>query len=452
MNFLKFLKFKNILLGIAIFAVIIAILGFSGRVPIFKSKKDQKLTGTLRVWGTLPKNKMIDFQKAFDKEAKTYSLSYTEISENEFNNRLISSLADGASPDLIIAPLEILFSNEKRVQNIPLVNMPETQYRNTFIDASSILIDSQNGYLGFPVSIDPLILYYNRDILSSNGFLTAPTNWGELYTYTNKITKYSYSGEPKLSTIAFGTFSNIPYITDILLAMILQQGQNIVEKRYIKDSVGDFKIKYDVTINSALDDNSVNPLNSVLAFTKDFADIKKSVYNWSPKLNNALQEFLSGNLAFYIGYASDLDYIKTSNQKLYLDYAILPQVENSKILSTYGKLYVIFMLNTSPSPDLAMPVMQAIATTYFGDMIAEVVGGITPQKQKIAEAINSGDHLSEILGNSALISKSFYDLYHKRLDSLMKSAINQLYNGEKSSVEVSDELTETLQEIYDGEQ
>ncbi len=49
MNFSRFLNFKGIIIGVALFSVIIAVLGFSGKIPIFNSTAKQKLTGTLQV-------------------------------------------------------------------------------------------------------------------------------------------------------------------------------------------------------------------------------------------------------------------------------------------------------------------------------------------------------------------------------------------------------------------
>ena len=74
--------------------------------------------------------------------------------------------------------------------------------------------------------------------------------------------------------------------------------------------MGNFSAKYTVNMNEYNTETGISPLNSSLAFTKDFADIQKPIYNWTPRSSNALNEFISGNLAFYIGYASEAAYIK----------------------------------------------------------------------------------------------------------------------------------------------
>ena len=187
MDFNKFLNFKSILFGVGIFATVIAVLGFSGKIPFLNSSSStQKLSGIVTVWGTIPQGNMSDFVNAFAKEAKTYSIDYKEVPYNQINSKLISALADGTGPDLIIAPSEIAFSNLSRIYPINTTTITEATYRSSFIDAGTMLIYPPYGYIALPVSVDPLVLYYNSDIISSNGFTAPPSTWSDLYNYQNK--------------------------------------------------------------------------------------------------------------------------------------------------------------------------------------------------------------------------------------------------------------------------
>jgi len=453
MHFSRFLNFKGILLGSAIFAVIIAVLGFSGKLPFFSSSSQQKLTGTVRVWGTIPKSAMASFVDEFNKDAKSYTMQYTEYAATDINSKLILALADGYAPDLIIAPSDIAFANANRIFYTSPSTIPESVFRNTYADIAASLID-QNGYIALPISVDPLVLYYNRDILSSNGFSEPPRTWGDFYTYEEKITKQYSDGSFALSTIAFGTYDNIPNITDTIMAMVIQQTGVPITKTYAYDSLGNYGTKYIVNIDTPNPDTGISPLNSALAFTKDFADSQKTTYDWSPNSPNALSAFISGNLAFYIGFASEASYIKSANQKLYFDYTYLPQISGSLTSATYGKLYTVFMLSTSPGASvssLPYQVMQYFANPgKYNDYLVGLTGGTSVLKSVIANNISSGDQGAEVFGNSALISKSFYDLHRSDLEALMREAIREVYNGEKSTVEASKIFSDNLQTIYDG--
>ena len=270
----------------------------------------------------------------------------------------------------------------------------------------------------------------------------------------NKITKKDSGGNITLSTIAFGTYDNIPHITDIILSMIFQQGQNPVEQYASKDGNGNSISAYKILLDQSAIEGGISPLNASLAFTKDFSDTQKATYNWNATSPDALTQFISANLAFYIGYASEAAYIKSANQKLYFNYTYLPQADGSKTAATFGKLNTIFMLRTSPNASptsLAYQVMVALATGPFSQNLVSTTGAISALKANIQSAISSGEQGAEIFGNSALISKTFYDLHRTNLESLMREAIRQVYNGEKSTVEASKQFSDNLQEVYNGQ-
>lgn len=450
MNFSKLINFKGILIGASVFAIVIAMLGFSGKIPIFNKEANKKLTGVLNVWGTIPYTSMSGFVAMFNKMAKTYSINYKEVPYDEINDRLIQALADNIAPDLVIAPSEIAFENRRRIYLVSPQSISESFFRNSFIDASSILSVLPNGYLGIPLSIDPLVLYYNRDLLSSSGFIDPPKYWSDFYDYNKKITKGSNGNFP-ISTIAFGTYDNIPNITDIMLTMVMQQGQIPIAQTFANNKDGNKSIYYKVLFDQSVNDSGISPLNSALAFAKDFSDSQKDTYDWSAKSNNALNQFISGKLAFYIGFASEASYIQSANQKLYFDYTYIPQVSGSDNLATYGKLYTIFMLASSQNQNLAYSILTMFAKSgEFTDYLVSLTGGVGALKQDIVKFMSSGDQRSEIFGNSALFSKSFYDLHRKELELLMREAIRQVYNGEKTSVEASTEFSSKLESVYNN--
>lgn len=109
------------------------------------------------------------------------------------------------------------------------------------------------------------------------------------------------------------------------------------------------------------------------------------------------------------------------------------------------------MLKTSPNQSLAYQVMIALATGPFSQNLVALTGGVSALKANIAQSISSGDHTGEVFGNSALISKTFYDLHRADLEILMSRAINQVYSGEKSTVEASTDLASQLQTVYNSQ-
>lgn len=453
MNFSSVLNVKNILLGLGIFAVVIAILGFTGKLPGFTDSESEKnkFSGNVTIWGTLPKENIQNILDLFNKNiAKTYTVIYKEIDEENFTNTLMQHLADGTSPDLIIAPYSYILQNEKRIFPITKETISEFDFRNKFVDQSSVLL-SFNGYLGFPISVDPLVLYFNRDILSFSGVTNPPSTWDQFFELESKITRENYDGSFKISTIPFGTYNNIPHITDIVMAMIMQiSPSQPISKTFINDANRNLVAKYHVNLNTNTDDenNNIGPLNNVLSFMKNFADSKKETFNWHRNMPNALDNFIAGNQAFYIGYSSEVNYIKNANQKLYFDYIYLPQIADSNISSTYGKMYVISILKNSPNLAAAYSTALALTTGEYSNMLSSSVGGVSAYRANIN--LMNKDQASQIFGRSALISKGFQDIHRNELEFLMRQAIESVYSGSASTVEASKVFSESLQEIYDN--
>ena len=451
MNTSNILNLKNILFGLGIFAVAIAMLGFSGKLPGFTNqpKNGNQFSGKVTIWGTLPKENIQKTLDLFNKNsAKTYSVIYKEVAEDSLVSTLIQTLADGSSPDLILAPYSYILQNEKRLAILTKGVISEIDYKNTFADEGEVLLTNA-GYLGLPISIDPLILYFNRDLLSSSGFGNPPTTWDQFFDYNLKITKRNNNGDFKVSTIPFGTYRNIPHITDIVLAMVIQLGSlEPVSKSFGKDVNGNFIPKYKVNVN---DDpynpgSEAGPLNIILAFMKNFADSQKETYNWHNNMPDALLNFISGSQSFYIGYASEASYIKNANQKLYFDYTYLPQVAGKNIFTTYGRMYTLSLLKSAPNSAAAYSTMLSLSTGKYSSALSAATGGVSALKSVLAAP--SGEQSSIIFGKSALTAKGFQDLHRDQLESLVKQSIESVYTGSKSTVEAAKDFSGNLQEVY----
>jgi len=455
MDFSKVLNLKNILLGIGIFAVVIAMLGFSGKLPGFDNQKanQSQYTGVVKIWGTIPEDSLAQTLEIFNKQnVDSYSVDYKEVREDQISLALITALADGQAPDLILAPSYIILQNSKRLNLIPQNVISEIDFRNIFVDASQILISTQ-GYLGLPVSVNPLIMYYNRDLLSSAGLTNPPTTWDQFFDYESQITRFNdeQNESLKISTIALGTYNNIPHITDIIMAMILQIKQGPpISRSFEKDHQGNFNPKYKILFNENSNNLEVTSgiLNTVLSFMQKFSNPKEEAYNWNHLMPNTLSQFLAGKLAFYIGYASELNYIKSANQKLYFDYTYLPQVAKTNINTTYGKLYTLSMLKNSQNPGAAYAALLNFTTGSQSLPLASATGGLSALKARLVAP--SGNQAAVILGHSGLIAKSFYNLYPQKLEALMQMAVESIYIGQSDTVAAEKKLIENLQVIYDG--
>ena len=57
----------------------------------------------------------------------------------------------------------------------------ERDFKNTYIEEGELYL-AANGILGLPITVDPMVMYWNRDIFSSAAIAAPPSYWDEFLT------------------------------------------------------------------------------------------------------------------------------------------------------------------------------------------------------------------------------------------------------------------------------
>ena len=151
------LSLRNIILGVGIFATLASVIVFS-----HPSKKTESgAQGNVTIWGTVPQEIISDSLQRFNPTAKNYGLTYIYIPEEKFNQKLLEGLANNNGPDLILAPYQMILTQAQRLQPFPIT---ATEYKNIYVDGAGVLY-AKDGALALPVSIEPMVLFYNRSLI-----------------------------------------------------------------------------------------------------------------------------------------------------------------------------------------------------------------------------------------------------------------------------------------------
>jgi ABC-type glycerol-3-phosphate transport system substrate-binding protein len=116
------------------------------------------------------------------------------------------------------------------IYKIPYTSYAEKTFRDAFIDGANVYL-ANDGVLGFPIMVDPMMLYYNKDIFSNEGLVSTPQYWDQLFGLSSKLTKKKDDGTILQSMIALGRYDNISHSKDILATLLLQSGNSIIESR-----------------------------------------------------------------------------------------------------------------------------------------------------------------------------------------------------------------------------
>jgi ABC-type glycerol-3-phosphate transport system substrate-binding protein len=415
-------NFQTILVAIFLAFFVFAVLIFSGVIKIDGlTGKDNLPKGKVVVWGTFPSSSLSKVFDDISKDNKELNVSYKRKDTSFYQEDLIEAFANGEGPDLFIITADMIQKNENFLYKIPYTSYPEKTFRESYIDGADIYLDTE-GVLGFPLVVDPLVLYYNKDILSNEGIVSPPKTWDELFILNSSLTKKENSGAISESMIAMGQYGNVNNVKDIL-SMLLAQNDNPIIKRGEKTG-------YVSTLDDSTSSTFVSPVEAVLKFFLEFSNSSSAVYSWNRSLPNSLDMFVGGELAFYLGKASELFTIESMNPNLSFDVTQVPQIKDTKAKRTIGDIYLTAINKRSTNLTSAF----GVATMLSQGEVAKAFGAavsLPPTSRALLSEKPTDNYLFTFF-NSALISRTWLDPDKAKSDMIFRELIENLLSNQLS--------------------
>lgn len=427
---------RNILLGAGVFAALFSILIFSGKLPIGQGAAQAK--GEVALWGTIPEQQMNKVVQEFNPKAASYRVTYREIPEAQFSQTLLEALANGTAPDLVIAPHQIILANQSRLYPFPIGSFSEKTFKDTYIDGAGMLF-SPAGALALPVSIDPLVLFYNRSLLSKHGIVNPPTYWDEVATMAPLLTLRDSKGNFLESAIALGA-PNVSYSKDTLMAVVGELGQVPVLSQVRSDGVPVVNVLANTPTTAAKD---VFPLATAVMFFTQFSDPTKSAYTWSQYARSPDEAFVAEKLAMYIGRASELATLRARNPNGDFEMTYLPQTRGYNTFVTGGQMYAIATLKTTKNPLTALTVESQFAGAGISPDIANAIGA-TPALR----AYSTTNGLPDVIARSMLVAKPWYDTFSDQSTGLVATMLADVLSGRLGPADAAGAFVTRLQDLY----
>jgi ABC-type glycerol-3-phosphate transport system substrate-binding protein len=308
-----------------------------------------------------------------------------------------------------------------KITVIPYESYAEGTFKTTFLQEGELFL-TPNGLLAIPFSVDPLVMYWNRDMFTNANLSLPPKYWDEFRLLAPLITKKDAAFNITQSAVALGEYQNITNAKSILSALILQAGNPIV----VKSELG-----LDSTLGASLG-YSIAPTNAALTFYTQFADPQKEVYSWNRALPDSKTLFLSGKLGMYFGFASEYRELRQKNPNLNFDVTYLPQTrpqQNSQLISTtFGKLYGLAVLRASGANSANAYGAISYLTSKDGMTLWSQYSGL-PSVRRDALSAKPNDASTAVFANSALWSRGWLDPDSVRTDNVFKTMIESVTSG-----------------------
>lgn len=393
--------------------------------------------GTVSIWGTLPQE-AVDKVLAKAAETNEYygNVSYRYFAPEEFEFNLLKALADGRGPDLVLTSHEKLVEMRGWIQPVSYESFPIRDIRNNYIDGAEIFALS-DGLYGYPVAVDPIVMYWNRDILASAGYLDAPVTWEALINtmFPNLIIR-DFDRTIRRSVLAFGEFGNVRNSFGVLSTLLLQGGTKGVYEGGVND--------YNIALHSASD--GANPLRISVDFYTRFSKPSNSLYSWNRSLPEDRNMFISEDLAFYFGYGSEGRVIEKINPNLNFDIAEVPQGAASTIRRTYGKFYAVSLLKSSDNKNGAARVMLDLGGAGWSEVIANN-SNMAPVYTALVTA-GSNDTYGRIYYKSAGIAYGWLNPDVARSKQIFETMARDINENRRSASEAADDAIGRLSAEY----
>jgi len=367
-NFFK--KLFPLFLGI-LFIFLIAFLVLKFVFPRVQKPKEITLT----YWGLWePEPVMNGIIAEWEKDHPQIKVKYLQQSHREYRERLQSALAREEGPDIFRFHLTWVPMLKNELEPMPPSVMSSSVYEQTFYPVVAENLRAGTSYLGIPLMVDVLALFYNEDIFLAAG-KSPPTTWEELRTVANELTVKDETGKIQTAGVALGAPVNVDHWSDILGLMMLQNGADLTNPAACSKQAEE-----EICLGA-----------DALTYFTIFKNVDRV---WDETLPSSTQAFAAGKLAMYFGPSWRVFDIKALNPKLNFKIIPVPQLPGDKQKITWANFWVEGVTRKSKYRKEAWEFLKFLSSPetleklYQAESNLRLFGEIYPRKE-MAEKLKS---------------------------------------------------------------
>lgn len=394
-------NFKTIFIIVFAAAAIFGILVFSGAISVGSRSATTEIQGSVTVWGTFDSASLSGFISDFNTRNQKISLLYVEKDPALFDASLIEAIAAGTPPDLVLLPDNLVWRYQDKLTHIPFASLPAQTFQNTFVSSANVFA-ATDGYVAVPWAADPLVMYYNRDLLESAGIVNPPTNWQAFVDSVPLLAKKETDLTLTQEATALGAFGNIAHAKDIL-AMLFFENNN----KFVAEEGGQLAVHFGSTGTGT----DLVTSTQALEFYMSFSDARKPTYTWNSGKQLDREAFVQSTLAYYFGTASELPLIRAQNPNLNFGISLPPQAMGA-VRVTSGRTYGFAIPKSAPNQLLAYTAATLLANTVSQSALTTATGAdlaLIPVRRDVLAAKPANDPYVALLYDAALVQRSWMD-------------------------------------------
>ncbi len=395
-------NFKIIFLTVFIVAAVFGFLTFAGIIKIGgSSSTTTTVQGTVNIWGTVDSRAMATFVSDFNTHNADIHVTYQQKDASTFDQTFVEAIASGNPPDLVLLPNNLVWRFQNKLTHIPFASLSAQTFQTTFVGSANIFTTT-DGTLAVPFAADPLVMYYNRDLLQSAGIAQPPATWTAFLDTIPKLAKKTSDLSITTAATAMGTYKNIAHPKDILALLFMESGSN-----FLTTNNGSFVVDFGPVAGVGKNDAAIAATN----FFMGFSDPLKSIYTWNAGEPTDRNLFIQSNLAYYFGTASELPVIHAQNPNLNFGIALPPQGAKGTPMTT-GAIYGFGIPKSAPNQLLSYTATTILAgaqaqTALTADLQANA--SLMPVRRDVLAQKPTSDPYLGFLFDATLIQRSWLD-------------------------------------------
>ena len=397
-------------------------------------------TTKLELWGSLEAPVVDDWLKKNFESNSQLEVNYTYIQKERFNQRLWQAEALGKAPDIILISQDQIKPNEELILTVPFDVFTERDFRDTFVDAGDVFLNRSGGFIyGFPVLVDPLVMYSNRSHIRESGYVRAPSRWIDFGDFVVDSVKRERNNIKRYS-VALGEYENIEHAKAIVSTLIFQAGGQILSGEITEQ---------EATIKDSFN-QPISPAVSSLLFFTDFSDRDKSVYTWNREADNSFRAFLNEKLSVYFGLTSDLKRIKENNPFLDFDVALVPENKDGRSFS-YSEVLGLSVLKSGNNHPESLSAIYQLMTASSLKELSFNYKGVPPSRSDLLSNPSKDNFYISIFYEAARKSMSWSDPSSGEIDGVLKemveSVVDRLYEADATINRANSQINSVLRSL-----
>ncbi len=380
---------------------------------------------TLEFWGVYDAQDVYNnVIRNFKAQHPNITITYRQLSFNDYERNLIDALASGTGPDIaMIHHTWVPKHGEKLVPmpegklpgyDRPLMTMKE--FREQFVDVASKDLVVNNRIYGMPIYMDTLALYYNKDLLNSAGITQPPVTWEVFNESVARLTKFDESGNIIQSGAAIGTARNINRSTDILMSLMLQSGVQMTDDEFST-----------ATFTQSV--KNINVGETAVQYYTEFSNPDKRTYCWNNSQHYSVDAFIEGKTAMMFNYAHQIESIRAKASRLNFSVAPMPQLSTTDAV-TYANYWAPAVTVNSLHSDEAWKFITYLASREGA--LDYLTATKRPAARKDIIDLQKDDVDLGVFANQALTAQSWHQADNTAIEGVFADMIEKVIFNEAS--------------------